>query len=55
MTNEKRKEVIDAYRARKDAFDWNGLMDYANALLECRDRIQETLKPLPFDEATASQ
>lgn len=55
MTNEKRKEVINTYRARKDSFDWNGLMDYANALLECRDRIQATVKPVAMDETVAAK
>lgn len=55
MTNEKRKEAIGAYRARKDSFDWNGLMDYANSLLECRDRIQETVKQVALDEEVAAK
>lgn len=55
MINATRKAAIAAYRNRKDSFDWNGLMDYADALLTARDKIEEGVTPVSLNEEIADK
>ncbi len=52
MDKSNRMQALSAYRARADHSEWDSVMDYAELVLDCRDRISETARGPVIDKAT---